>query len=138
MYEYKIKEVVKIVDGDTIDVVIDLGFGLYKKERVRLGGIDAPETRTKDLNEKKLGLEAKEYLTNCLNDATILTVITEKEGKYGRLIGWLYVDGGVVSLNEQMIKEGYAWVYDGKRTKQKFQDRIRNYTLLKQRRGEKE
>ena len=60
MYEYKVKEVVKVVDGDTIDVVIDLGFDLSKKERVRLAGIDTPESRTRDLDEKKLGLEAKE------------------------------------------------------------------------------
>jgi micrococcal nuclease len=130
MYEYKIKKIAKIVDGDTVDVIIDLGFGLYKKERVRIAGIDAPESRTRDLNEKKLGLEAKEYLTNCLNNANIIIIRTEKEGKYGRLIGWLYADGNVTSLNEQMINKGYAWAYNGG-TKQK------DYAILKQRRGEK-
>ena len=67
MYEYKIKEIVKIVDGDTIDILIDLGFGLTKKERVRLAGIDTPESRTTNLEEKAMGLEAKEVLTKMLS-----------------------------------------------------------------------
>ena len=68
MYEYAIKEIVKVVDGDTIDIVIDLGFNLSKKERVRLAGIDSPESRTKDLEEKELGLESKEFLKRRLED----------------------------------------------------------------------
>jgi len=111
MYEYAIKEVVKVVDGDTIDVVIDLGFDLSKKERIRLAGIDTPESRTRDLEEKKMGLEAKEHLQNKLNNCENITVKTEKDGKYGRMLGWLYCEDK--SINHAMISEGYAWKYDG-------------------------
>ena len=72
MYEYAIKEIVKVVDGDTVDIVIDLGFNLSKKERVRLAGIDTPESRTRDLEEKAMGLEAKDFLTRRLNDGMVL------------------------------------------------------------------
>jgi micrococcal nuclease len=92
MYEYAIKEVIKVVDGDTIDILIDLGFDLTKKERVRLAGIDTPESRTRDLEEKAMGIEAKEFLTRRLTDgvASGLRVKTEKDGKYGRMLGWLF------------------------------------------------
>ena len=85
MYEYAIKEIVKVVDGDTIDIVIDLGFNLSKKERVRLAGIDTPESRTRDLEEKAMGLEAKDFLTRRLEDGIVsgLKVRTEKDGKFG-------------------------------------------------------
>ena len=72
MYEYAIKEVVKIVDGDTVDVIIDLGFNLSKKERIRLAGIDTPESRTRDLEEKAMGLEAKDYLTNKIEACDVI------------------------------------------------------------------
>ena len=113
MYEYKVKEVVKVVDGDTIDVVIDLGFDISKKERVRLAGIDTPESRTRDLDEKKLGLEAKEYLSTNLYNANHLIISTEKDGKYGRMLGTIHMNDDIVSLNQQMIDKGYAWEYDG-------------------------
>ena len=113
MYEYAIKEIVKVVDGDTIDIVIDLGFNLSKKERVRIAGIDSPESRTKDLEEKKLGLESKEFLKRRLEDgrASGLRVKTEKDGKYGRMLGWIYV--GQQNINTEMVDRGYAWFYDG-------------------------
>jgi micrococcal nuclease len=113
MYEYAVKNVVKVVDGDTVDIEIDLGFSLTKKERVRLAGIDAPETRTKDLEEKASGIEAKEFLERRLNDGVPsgLKVRTEKDGKYGRMLGWLYI--GKTNLNKEMIYRGYAWEYDG-------------------------
>jgi micrococcal nuclease len=111
VYEYKIKEVVKVVDGDTVDLNIDLGFSLTKKERVRLAGIDTPESRTRDLEEKKLGLEAKDFLERRLSDGDNLTVKTEKDGKYGRMLGWLYI--GETNLNKEMVERGYAWKYDG-------------------------
>ena len=111
MYEYAIKEVLKVVDGDTVDVLIDLGFDLTKKERIRLAGIDTPESRTRDLEEKKLGLEAKEYLQNKLNNCKILKVKTEKDGKYGRMLGWLHGDDE--DINRIMVIKGYAWEYDG-------------------------
>ena len=111
MYTYAIKEVVKVVDGDTIDVIIDLGFNLTKKERIRLAGIDAPESRTTDLNEKKYGVEAKEFLQRRLNDCVNLKVKTEKDGKYGRMLGWIYCS--TTNINEEMVYRGYAWNYDG-------------------------
>jgi len=113
MYEYAIKEIVKVVDGDTIDIVIDLGFNLSKKERVRLAGIDTPESRTRDLEEKAMGLEAKDFLKRRLEDgiASGLKVRTEKDGKYGRMLGYLFC--GETNLNEEMVYRGYAWTYDG-------------------------
>lgn len=113
MYEYKIKEVVKIVDGDTIDILIDLGFGLTKKERVRLAGIDTPESRTTNLEEKEMGLQAKDALTGMLESAEEIKVKTEKDGKFGRMLGWLWADDDMTSLNHQLVNDGYAWAYDG-------------------------
>ena len=113
MYEYAIKEVVKVVDGDTIDIIIDLGFDLTKKERVRLAGIDTPESRTRDLEEKKFGLEAKTFLERRLKDGfgSGLKVKTEIDGKYGRMLGWVIC--GKTNINEEMVYRGYAWEYDG-------------------------
>ena len=130
-YNFRVTEIVKVVDGDTIDVLIDLGFDLYKKERVRIAGVDTPEKRTRDLEEKALGLDATYWMKKHL-EATIagdeeLTIRTELKGgtgKYGRLLGWLYVGDATVSLNEQMITEGYAWAYDGG-TKQKNFEELR-------------
>ena len=110
----------KVLDGDTIDVTIDLGFDLYKKERVRVAGVDTPEKRTRDLEEKALGIDAtnwlKAKLTETIKGDEELIIRTELKGgvgKYGRLLGWLYVGDDDLSLNEQMIAEGYAWEYDG-------------------------
>ena len=89
MYTYFVKSVDRVVDGDTVDISIDLGFSLTKKERVRLAGIDTPESRTKDLAEKKMGYQAKDFLEMHLMEAKRLTVKTEKDGKYGRMLGWL-------------------------------------------------
>ena len=120
-----------MLDGDTIDVTIDLGFDLYKKERVRIAGVDTPEKRTRDLEEKALGIDAtnwlKEKLTETIKGDEELTIRTELKGgvgKYGRLLGWLYVGESNLSLNEQMITEGYAWEYDGG-TKQKDFEELR-------------
>ena len=110
----------KVLDGDTIDVTIDLGFDLYKKERVRVAGVDTPEKRTRNLEEKALGIDATNWLKKELEDVLAgddeLIVRTELHGgvgKYGRLLGWLYVGDETVSLNEQMITQGYAHAYDG-------------------------
>ena len=109
-----------MLDGDTIDVTIDLGFDLYKKERVRVAGVDTPEKRTRNLEEKALGIDATNWLKKELQDVLDgddeLIVRTELHGgvgKYGRLLGWLYVGDEAVSLNEQMITQGYAHAYDG-------------------------
>jgi micrococcal nuclease len=116
MYTYYVRKVENIVDGDTIDVLIDLGFDILFASRVRLAGIDTPESRTKDLKEKALGLEAKEYLKKALKDAKSVVIKTEKmdsSEKYGRILGWIYVDDNTVSLNDMMINDGYAWGYLG-------------------------
>ena len=116
MYEYHVKKVNNVVDGDTIDVDIDLGFDISFSSRVRLAGIDTPEGRTKDKAEKVLGLEAKEYVKSKIKDAKDIVIKTEKmdsSEKYGRILGWLYLDGSTTSVNEQMIAEGYAWGYLG-------------------------
>jgi micrococcal nuclease len=123
MYQYFVKNVLKVVDGDTIDVEIDLGFDLTKKERVRLGGIDTPESRTRDLDEKKLGLQAKDYLKSLIMNADKLIVRTEKDGKFGRMIGYLYMNpDATVSLNQMLIDEGFAWMYDGGTKKKDLQE----------------
>jgi len=116
MYEYRIKKVTNVVDGDTIDVDIDLGFSVSFSQRLRLAGIDTPESRTIDKAEKVLGLESKEYLKSKLKDAKDIIVKTEKpdsKEKYGRILGWIYVDGSTKSINDQMIEDGYAWGYLG-------------------------
>ena len=130
-YNFRVIEINRVVDGDTIDVTIDLGFDLYKKERVRVAGVDTPEKRTKDLEEKELGIHATNWLKDKLegaisgdDDLVIRTELVGGVGKYGRLLGWLYVGDGELSLNEQMITEGYAWAYDGG-TKQKDFEELR-------------
>ena len=130
-YNFRVTEINKVVDGDTIDVTIDLGFDLYKKERVRIAGVDTPDKRTRDLEEKALGLDATEWMKKNLEGAidgddelTIRTELKGGVGKYGRLLGWLYVGDEEISLNELMIQEGYAWAYDGG-TKQKNFEELR-------------
>ena len=130
-YNFRVVKINKVVDGETIDVTIDLGFDLYKKERVRIAGVDTPEKRTRDLEEKALGLDAtawmKDKLTETIKGDEELSIRTELKGgvgKYGRLLGWLYIGDAEVSLNEQMITEGYAWEYDGG-TKQKDFEELR-------------
>ena len=124
-------EIKKVLDGDTIDVIIDLGFDLAKTERVRIAGVDTPEKRTRNLEEKALGIDATEWLKDKLegaidgdDDLVIRTELVGGVGKYGRLLGWLYIGDATVSLNEQMITEGYAWAYDGG-TKQKDFEELR-------------
>jgi micrococcal nuclease len=116
MYEYFVEEVKNVVDGYTIDVVIDLGFDILFASRVRLAGIDTPESRTTDKTEKALGLEAKEYLKKQLKDAKSVVIRTEKMNsseKYGRILGWVYINGESESVNNKMINDGYAWGYLG-------------------------
>jgi micrococcal nuclease len=116
MFEYYVKKVTKVVDGDTIDVEIDLGFDISFSSRVRLAGIDTPESRTTDKMEKALGLEAKAYLKNQIESAKTVVIKTEKmdsSEKYGRILGWVFLDGSSVSMNEKMIEDGHAWGYLG-------------------------
>ena len=130
-YNFRVTSIDKVLDGDTIDVTIDLGFDLYKKERVRVAGVDTPEKRTRDLEEKALGIDATNWLKKKLEDTingdgelSVRTELVGGVGKYGRLLGWLYIDDSEISLNELMITEGYAWPYDGG-TKQKDFEELR-------------
>ena len=130
-YNFRVVSIDRVVDGDTIDVSIDLGFDLIKKERVRVAGIDTPEKRTRDLEEKALGIDATNYLKKKLEETiegeeelTIRTELKGGMGKYGRLLGWLYIGEDTLSINEVMINEGYAWAYDGG-TKQKNFEELR-------------
>jgi micrococcal nuclease len=130
MFEYRVKQVTKVVDGDTIDVDIDLGFSISYSQRLRLAGIDTPESRTTDKFEKTLGIESKDYLKHKLKDAKDIVVKTEKPDsseKYGRILGWVYVDGNTKSINEQMIEDGYAWSYMG-------DAKIKDFSILAEKR----
>ena len=128
-YNFRVTEINRVLDGDTIAVTIDLGFDLYKKERVRDAGVDTPEKRTRNLEEKALGIDAtnwlKEKLEGAIDGDDELTIRTELKGgvgKYGRLLGWLYIGDAELSLNELMITEGYAWAYDGGTKQKNFED----------------
>ena len=114
MYRYRC-EVVKVIDGDTVDVNIDLGFGVWlKKERVRLRGIDTPESRTRDLEEKKYGLPAKLFLQKMLDEGKlILKTYKDEEGKFGRILGDLYQENDHISINQHLVNNYHAVVYSG-------------------------
>jgi micrococcal nuclease len=130
MYEYRVKQVLRVVDGDTIDVDIDLGFNISYTQRVRLAGIDTPESRTTDKYEKALGLEVKKKLGELIKSATKIVIRTEKPDsseKYGRILGWLFLDGSSESVNTALIASGYAWDYMG-------ETKVKDFELLKQRR----
>jgi len=149
-YNFRVISVDKIVDGDTIDVTFDLGFGICKSERIRVAGIDSPEKRTRNLEEKELGIDASEWMEYQLEGAICgeedLVIRTEREkgkGKFGRLLGWLYIgygkecDGNCYcschesySINEKMVEEGYAWEYDGG-TKSKDLESLRDIRRTK-------
>ena len=114
MYEYKCK-IIKVIDGDTTDVDIDLGFGVWlKKQRIRFFGIDTPESRTRDLEEKKYGLAAKNYVKDHMPVGSTQTLVTVKDGKgkYGRILGQFRMEDGSI-LNENMIAEHHAVAYHG-------------------------
>ena len=122
-YIYRIKQITKVIDGDTIDADIDLGFDISLSKRIRLAAVDTPESRTADANEKKYGLESKEWLKHKVENAKNILIKTElpdSTEKYGRIIGHLYINDQETSLNDQMIVEGYAWEYDGGTKKKDF------------------
>ena len=110
MYEYKIKEIVKVIDGDTVDILIDLGFSVYHKERVRLSGIDTPEMNSKNVLEKEMAKKAKTFITTWLKEQKNLTIKTYKDDKYGRLLGEIFGNGGVC-VNNLLMEKGFAWNY---------------------------
>ena len=130
-YVYRVKQVLKVVDGDTIDADVDLGFDISLTKRVRLAGIDTPESRTTDKREKALGLESKEWLKKKLEGAkniVIRTQLPDSTEKYGRILGKLYINNEETSLNEQMIAEGYAWEYQGN-------TKVKDFALLESKRN---
>ena len=134
MYEYKCK-VVHIVDGDTVDVDIDLGFGVWlKKERIRMFGIDTPESRTRDLEEKKYGNAAKEFIIGMLDDEGGIVLKTRKdiEGNYGRILGelWRTTDFADKSINDYMIEKHHAVAYHGQSKESIEEEHIKNREFI--------
>jgi len=125
MYEYRVKKVTGVVDGDTIDVELDLGFNISYSQRVRLAGIDTPESRTTDKKEKALGLESKQRLKDVLSKAQVIVIRTElpdSSEKYGRILGWIFLDGAEKSVNEALVADGYAWGYLGDTKVKNFEE----------------
>jgi len=115
MYNYKIKKFNRIVDGDTVDLDIDLGFNIVLSERIRLKDLDAPEIRTANLDEKAFGMVVKEWVEKELSRPGEWIIQTTKKDKYGRILGTIYCVGDPVTLNEKLINEGYAVPYQKKR-----------------------
>ena len=139
MYEYNIT-IVKVVDGDTVDVDIDLGFGKRptKKQRVRMMGIDTPESRTRDLVEKKFGKASKKHLKELLNGAERLSLVSHDKGKFGRILGEIfahYAEGHPVyeteiSINQQMIDDHHAVDYGGGNKEEIAEQHLKNRNVL--------
>ena len=133
MYEYRCK-ITKVVDGDTVDVDIDLGFGVWlHKERVRIYGIDTPESRTRDLEEKKYGLAAKEFVKEFVRDkgGSNIVLRTQKydaKGKFGRILGDIIVDN--VSMSDTMIKEHHAVPYYGQSKEEIAEAHLKNREFI--------
>ena len=139
MYEYKCK-IVKVIDGDTVDVDIDLGFGIWVRgERVRLHGVDTPESRTRDKVEKKFGLASKKFVQAMLPKGSDQTLVTEKQGddakgKFGRILGKFRVydhhTDSWMFLGDIMIRQGYAVAYHGQSKDDVEQAHLDNRKLL--------
>ena len=136
MYEYSCK-IVKVVDGDTADVDIDLGFGVWmKKQRVRFYGVDTPESRTRDLEEKKYGLMAKEFVLDHLPLGSTQTLRTKQDdkGKYGRILGEFLIHDAKtdsqMTINDWMIREHYAVAYFGQSKADIEDEHIVNRSLV--------
>ena len=113
-FSYRVKKVTKVVDGDTIDVTLDMGFDILYQQRVRLFGIDTPESRTRDKEEKKYGLLSKYFLKDALSNGKKITIKTYKgdeTGKFGRILGDVWIDGK--SINQTMCDKVYEVAYYG-------------------------
>jgi micrococcal nuclease len=109
-----VKEILKVVDGDTVDVIIDLGFDVFLEKRVRMAGVNAPESRTRDLEEKAKGLKTKAWLIEKFNtdkQITIETSLDNQYGKFGRVLGTFYIGDALLSVNLEMLTEGLARPY---------------------------
>jgi micrococcal nuclease len=128
MYEYKC-EIDRVVDGDTVDVIIDCGFSIFHKARVRMYGIDTPESRTRDKDEKARGLMSKDFLVKELSKGdVVIKTKKDKKGKFGRILGELYVND--ININQMMIHGFYAVAYDGQSKEEIEQEHIRNRQTL--------
>lgn len=115
LYTYKAR-LIRVIDGDTVDAEIDLGFGVYMKQRVRLYGINTPDSRSKDQTERESGLASKQRLTEVLSKEFIIETILNKRGKFGRILGVIYITketGERESVNNILVAEGYAKEYFG-------------------------
>lgn len=130
-FNYRVKSIVKIIDGDTFDCILDLGFDVLLEARVRMMGIDTPESRTSDKEEKVYGLLAKEWLKKHIDiDIIISTHVDNEKGKFGRILGTVWKDG--VNINEQMITEGHAVAYFGQNKDDVQTQHMANRQLLKE------
>ena len=130
-FSYRVNKVTKVVDGDTIDVIIDLGFDIMYKSRVRLFGIDTPESRTRDLVEKKYGLMSKNFLKDKLKNAEKIVIKThkgEETGKFGRILGEIFCDN--VNINRQMCDVGHAVAYYGQSKDDIQEEHLKNRKIL--------
>ena len=109
----------RVVDGDTCDALIDLGFNTWAKRRIRFKGVDCWESRTRDLDEKKKGLAAKAYVKDLLenSDDGKFSIISHGVGKYGRVLGEIFVKGHETSINQLLIENGHAYEYEGGKKK---------------------
>ena len=129
MFEYRC-ELIKVIDGDTIDIDIDLGFGVWmRNQRIRMYGIDTPESRTRDLEEKKYGLAAKAFLTEMLDDShLILKTHKDERGKFGRILGELWRTSNYTdkSINTYMIEKHHAVAYHGQSKEDIEKEHIKN------------
>lgn len=134
MYEYKCK-ILRVIDGDTVDIDIDLGFGIWMhKERVRLFGIDTPESRTRDKEEKKYGLMSKQFVKDHMPVGSSQTLVTIKDatGKFGRILGKFKLNNNKI-LNEVMIEQNYAVAYHGQSKDDIQEEHLKNRKILDER-----
>lgn len=128
MYTYKILEVCKVVDGDTVDVLLDLGFSITLKQRIRLAEVDAPELTSKDAKERQLGIQAKDYVSGWIKSSqSPLLIRTTKDDKYGRMLGHIYNEQS--ELNRSLVDMGYVWPYDGE-TKSKDLTKLSGWSSI--------
>ena len=132
MYQYRC-QILRVVDGDTVDIDIDLGFGVWmRKQRVRLYGVDTPESRTRDLEEKKFGMMAKKYVKGYLPIGTdqILSTHKDGKGKFGRILGEFVVEEGMTTLNALLIKNHHAVKYTGQSKEMIAEQHLMNRRLV--------